>query len=57
MLALCLVQTTRLMFRRVKLVAPCCGEVVWCRHCHNAVKHDAEQVSDDGLQCLREGEG
>ena len=21
--------------RRVKIVAPCCGEVFWCRHCHN----------------------
>lgn len=21
--------------RRCKLVAPCCGEAFWCRHCHN----------------------
>lgn len=31
--------------RRCKLVAPCCGEVFWCRHCHNAAKNDNEQVS------------
>ncbi|CAK0772451.1 hypothetical protein CVIRNUC_003964 [Coccomyxa viridis] len=24
--------------RRCKLVSPCCGEVFWCRHCHNDVK-------------------
>lgn len=29
--------------RRCKLVAPCCGEVFWCRHCHNQVKDDSEQ--------------
>ncbi|CAJ1445680.1 unnamed protein product, partial [Effrenium voratum] len=21
--------------RRCKIVSPCCGEVYWCRHCHN----------------------
>jgi hypothetical protein len=31
--------------RRCKLVAPCCGEVFWCRHCHNQVKDDSEQVA------------
>jgi RING finger/CHY zinc finger protein 1 len=30
--------------RRCKLVAPCCGDVFWCRHCHNAVKNDGEEV-------------
>ncbi|KAK9808870.1 hypothetical protein WJX72_005504 [[Myrmecia] bisecta] len=24
--------------RRCQLVAPCCGEVFWCRHCHNDAK-------------------
>lgn len=28
--------------RRAKLVAPCCGETFWCRHCHNAAKDEAE---------------
>ena len=30
--------------RRCKLVAPCCGEVFWCRHCHNHVKDEGELV-------------
>jgi len=29
--------------RRCRLVAPCCGELFWCRHCHNAAKDDGEQ--------------
>lgn len=29
--------------RRCMLVAPCCGETFWCRHCHNVVKNDNEQ--------------
>ncbi|CAD7698853.1 unnamed protein product, partial [Ostreobium quekettii] len=28
--------------RRCRLVAPCCGEVFWCRHCHDAAKNDGE---------------
>jgi len=28
--------------RRCKLVAPCCGEVFYCRHCHNEEKQAAE---------------
>lgn len=24
--------------RRCKLIAPCCGEAFWCRHCHNERK-------------------
>ena len=28
--------------RRCKLVAPCCGEVFWCRHCHNEAKNERE---------------
>jgi hypothetical protein len=28
--------------RRCKLVAPCCGEVFWCRHCHNDAKNERE---------------
>lgn len=34
--------------RRCKLVAPCCGEVFWCRHCHNEEKYTAEWVSEAG---------
>ena len=26
--------------RRVKLVAPCCGDVYFCRHCHNEERYD-----------------
>ncbi|GAX79413.1 hypothetical protein CEUSTIGMA_g6854.t1 [Chlamydomonas eustigma] len=29
--------------RRCMLVAPCCNEAFWCRHCHNAIKCDNEQ--------------
>ncbi|PFH38730.1 CHY zinc finger domain-containing protein [Besnoitia besnoiti] len=29
--------------RKCKLVAPCCGEVFWCRHCHNEIKSEAER--------------
>lgn len=25
------------------LQAPCCGEVFWCRHCHNELKYEAER--------------
>ncbi|KAL3154779.1 hypothetical protein ABBQ38_011325 [Trebouxia sp. C0009 RCD-2024] len=28
--------------RRCKLVTPCCGEVFWCRHCHNEAKSQNE---------------
>lgn len=30
--------------RRCKMVAPCCGEIFWCRHCHNEVKTTNEWV-------------
>lgn len=30
--------------RRARIVAPCCNEDFWCRHCHNAAKYDNEQV-------------
>ena len=30
--------------RRCQLVAPCCGQTFWCRHCHNAEKNEREQV-------------
>ena len=30
--------------RRCKLVAPCCGEVFWCRHCHNEKMQASEWV-------------
>ena len=30
--------------RRCRMVAPCCGEVFWCRHCHNEVKTANEWV-------------
>ncbi|KAG1675906.1 hypothetical protein FOA52_001563 [Chlamydomonas sp. UWO 241] len=29
--------------RRCRLIAPCCGEPFWCRHCHNAVHQDGQQ--------------
>ncbi len=35
--------------RRCKLVAPCCPEVFWCRHCHNQVMHDDEPVNCPSL--------
>ena len=35
--------------RRCKLVAPCCGEVFWCRHCHNDAKSDNEVVRQSAL--------
>lgn len=31
--------------RRAMIVAPCCNKPYWCRHCHNAVCNDNEQVS------------
>lgn len=31
--------------RRCRMVAPCCGEVFWCRHCHNEAKTTNEWVS------------
>ena len=30
--------------RRCRMVAPCCGEVFWCRHCHNELKTANEWV-------------
>ena len=30
--------------RRCRLVAPCCGEQFWCRHCHNEAKSQDEMV-------------
>ena len=30
--------------RRAKFVSPCCGEVFFCRHCHNAEKDESEPV-------------
>lgn len=32
--------------RRCKIVSPCCGEVFWCRHCHNQVHMEDEPVSN-----------
>lgn len=29
--------------RRCQIVAPCCGEVFWCRHCHNEEKDTGEE--------------
>lgn len=47
--------------RRCKLVAPCCGEIFWCRHCHNEAKsqnemdpkkrHDLERKKVKELVC------
>jgi hypothetical protein len=28
--------------RKCRIVAPCCGEVFWCRLCHDAAKEDGE---------------
>jgi RING finger/CHY zinc finger protein 1 len=36
--------------RRCKLVASCCGEVFWCRHCHNHVKDEGELVRRNWVQ-------
>eukprot|EP00210_Caulerpa_lentillifera_P001744 g1674.t1 len=33
--------------RKCKLVAPCCGEVFWCRHCHNEAKHDNPECESE----------
>lgn len=30
--------------RRCRMVGPCCGEVFWCRHCHNEAKTTNEWV-------------
>ncbi len=30
--------------RRCKILSPCCGEVFWCRHCHNQVHMEDEPV-------------
>lgn len=30
--------------RRVKFVAPCCGMICWCRHCHDEEKNRDEPV-------------
>lgn len=36
--------------RRCKLLAPCCGEVFACRHCHNDEKQARESVSFHHLE-------
>lgn len=30
--------------RRVRFITPCCNEEWWCRHCHNEVKYQQEEV-------------
>lgn len=47
--------------RRARLVAPCCGEAFWCRHCHNearaanewdpAKRHELERTAVRELVC------
>ncbi|KAK9827252.1 hypothetical protein WJX81_003160 [Elliptochloris bilobata] len=47
--------------RRCRMVAPCCGEVFWCRHCHNEVKtanewdpakrHELDRAAVRELEC------
>lgn len=32
--------------RWCQIVAPCCNEVFWCRHCHNEAKHAEESDSE-----------
>ena len=39
--------------RRCKLVAPCCNEVFWCRHCHNKIKNDDEKDAKKAHQLDR----
>ena len=38
--------------RRCRMVAPCCGEVFWCRHCHNEAKNANEWVRPWLCACL-----
>lgn len=37
--------------RRCKIVAPCCGEIFWCRHCHNESKNIDEKARFHLLGC------
>jgi hypothetical protein len=37
--------------RRCRLVAPCCGEVFTCRHCHNEKRTASEWVRAAGCPC------
>mmetsp|Transcript_98789 Transcript_98789/g.205933 ORF Transcript_98789/g.205933 Transcript_98789/m.205933 type:complete len:342 (+) Transcript_98789:68-1093(+) len=46
--------------RRCRIVAPCCGETYWCRHCHNdaqsghgASSHEVDRRAIREVQCLR----
>jgi len=39
--------------RRCRIVAPCCGEAFWCRHCHNEAKNvgpNAHEVDRTQIQ-------
>lgn len=29
--------------RNCKIIAPCCNEAFWCRHCHNEAKADSQK--------------
>lgn len=37
--------------RRVKFVAPCCGLICWCRHCHDEEKNRDEPVRVQLSEC------
>mmetsp|Transcript_52863 Transcript_52863/g.141239 ORF Transcript_52863/g.141239 Transcript_52863/m.141239 type:complete len:261 (+) Transcript_52863:52-834(+) len=39
--------------RRCKIVAPCCGELFWCRHCHNegAQNHEINRKQIQTIMC------
>jgi len=38
--------------RRCRIVAPCCGEVVWCRHCHrDNTEHELDRKAIKEVVC------
>mmetsp|Transcript_21897 Transcript_21897/g.48389 ORF Transcript_21897/g.48389 Transcript_21897/m.48389 type:complete len:271 (+) Transcript_21897:53-865(+) len=40
--------------RRCRIVAPCCGEAFWCRHCHNEAKSDGKNSHEMDRTEIRE---
>lgn len=40
--------------RRCRIVTPCCGEVVWCRHCHrDNTEHELDRKAIKEVVCSR----
>ena len=37
--------------RGCKFVSPCCGDIFWCRHCHNEEKYDETSICSDPATC------